>query len=78
MIELEGHAPGGIFGRPATGPGRIQWTVEQETSRVLAPDNPFKQAAADEVGLLHTKPAEMLREECFDLRVATAVRHLKY
>ena len=50
VIELEGHAPGGIFGRPATGPGRMQWTVEQETSRVLAPDNPFAQAAADGVG----------------------------
>lgn len=29
----------------------MQWTVEQETSRVLAADNPFKQAAADGVGL---------------------------
>lgn len=52
VIELEGHAPGGIFGRPATEPGRTQWTVEQETSRVLVPDNPFNQAAKDGVRLI--------------------------
>lgn len=45
VIELEGHQRGGIFGRPATGPGRIQLTVEQETSRVLALDNPFTKMA---------------------------------
>ncbi|CBN80161.1 expressed unknown protein [Ectocarpus siliculosus] len=44
VMVLEGHAPGGIFGRPVTGPGRMQWTVEQETSRVMAPDNPFRRA----------------------------------
>ncbi len=52
VIELEGHAPGGIFGRPATEPGRTQWTVEQETSRVLVPDNPFNQAAEEGVRLV--------------------------
>ena len=46
VIELEGHKPGGIFGRPATEPGRMQWTVEQETTRVLVPDNPFAEATA--------------------------------
>ncbi|CAM9446563.1 unnamed protein product [Scytosiphon promiscuus] len=56
VIELEGHSPGGIFGRPATVPGRIQWTVEQETSRVLAPDNPFRQAAADKGGVVVDRP----------------------
>eukprot|EP00904_Undaria_pinnatifida_P000890 jgi/Undpi1/10801/HiC_scaffold_3.g01330.m1 len=56
VIELEGHAPGGVFGRPATGPGRIQWTVEQETSRVLAPDNPFAKAAADGGGVVVERP----------------------
>ena len=49
VIELEEHKPGGVFGRPATGPGRMQWTVEQETSRVLLPDNPFAEAAASGV-----------------------------
>ncbi|CAM9963077.1 unnamed protein product [Pylaiella littoralis] len=56
VIELERHAPGGIFGRPATGPGRMQWTVEQETSRLLAPDNPFKQAARDGGGVAVDRP----------------------
>lgn len=41
VVELEGHQPGGMFGRTATDPGRVQWTVEQETSRVLAHDSPF-------------------------------------
>lgn len=49
VIELEGHTPGGVFGRPATGLGRVPWTVDQEATRVLAPDNPFRQAATDGV-----------------------------
>lgn len=49
VVELEGHRRGGIFGRPASGPGRMQWTVEQETSRIFAPDNPFAQMTTDGV-----------------------------
>ncbi|CAN0049376.1 unnamed protein product, partial [Choristocarpus tenellus] len=36
VVELEGHTRGGIFGRPATVPGRVPWTVEQETSKSFA------------------------------------------
>ena len=44
VVELEGHPPGNTFSLPAKGPGRIPWTIEQETARVLAPDNPFRRA----------------------------------
>lgn len=58
VVELEGHPPGGIFGRPATEPGRIQWTVEQEASRILASDSPFRRAADDGVsGVYLRSPA---------------------
>lgn len=42
VLELEGRGPGGILGRPTTVPGRVPWTLEQETTLALAPDGPFK------------------------------------
>lgn len=62
VVELEGHQPGGMFGRTATHPGRMQWTMEQETSRVLAHDSPFVDRTKvkrgnSKVGLQNTRGA---------------------
>jgi hypothetical protein len=38
VVELEGHGPGGLFGRAATSTGSVPMTVEQEITHCLSTD----------------------------------------